>query len=140
MVNAFAEGAKEAGHEVEILHVGKMKINGWLACEYCHTKGEGKCVQKDDMEKVMPAYKEADMVVFASPIDFAEIKLYLQFNDKLVLRRYSRRKKRGPQVRKGKAMLQINTNSLKITNCLFDLQRTIMPDADDAEWLSCVCL
>ena len=140
MVNAFAEGAKEAGHEVEILHVGKMKINGCLACEYCHTKGEGKCVQKDDMEKVMPAYKEADIVVFASPIDFAEIKLYLQFNDKLVLRRYSRRKKRGPQVRKGKAMLQINTNSLKITNCLFDLQRTIMPDADDAEWLSCVCL
>ena len=69
-----------------------------------------------------------------------ENKLYLQFNDKLVLRRYSRRKKRGPQVRKGKAMLQINTNSLKITNCLFDLQRTIMPDADDAEWLSCVCL
>ena len=88
----------------------------------------------------MPAYKEADMVVFASPIDFAEIKLYLQFNDKPVWRRYSRRKKRGPQVRKGKAMLQINTNSLKITNCLFDLQRTIMPDADDAEWLSCVCL
>ena len=48
--------------------------------------------------------------------------------------------KKGQQVRKGKAMLQINTNSLKITNCLFDLQRTIMPDADDAEWLSCVCL
>ena len=68
MVNAFAEGAKEAGHEVEILHVGKMKINGCLACEFCHGKGAGTCVQKDDMEKVMPAYKEADMVVFASPI------------------------------------------------------------------------
>lgn len=68
MVNAFAEGAKEAGHEVEILHVGKMKINGCLGCEYCHTKGEGTCIQKDDMEKVMPAYKEADMIVFASPI------------------------------------------------------------------------
>ncbi len=68
MVSAFAEGAKEAGHEVEILHVGKMKINGCLGCEYCHGKGEGSCVQKDDMEKVMPAYKEADMIVFASPI------------------------------------------------------------------------
>ena len=73
MVNAFAEGAKEAGHEVEILHVGKMKINGCLACEYCHTKGEGKCVQKDDMEKVMPAYKDADMVVFASPIYYFDV-------------------------------------------------------------------
>ena len=68
MVNAFAEGAKEAGHEVDILHVGKMKISGCLACEYCHSKGEAKCVQKDDMEKVMPAYKEADMIVYASPI------------------------------------------------------------------------
>ncbi len=44
MVNAFEEGAKEAGHDVEILHVGRMKIDGCLGCEYCHTKGEGKCV------------------------------------------------------------------------------------------------
>lgn len=68
MIHAFAEGAKEAGHEVEILHVGKMKIGGCLACEYCHGKGEGVCIQKDDMAKVMPAYKEADMIVYASPI------------------------------------------------------------------------
>ena len=68
MIEAFCEGAEEAGHEVEVLHVGKMKINGCLACEYCHTKGEGKCIQKDDLEKIMPAYLESDMVVFASPI------------------------------------------------------------------------
>ena len=73
MVNAFAEGAKEAGHEVEVLHVGKMKINGCLGCEYCHTKGEGKCIQKDDMEKVIPAYKWANMLVFASPIYYSEM-------------------------------------------------------------------
>ena len=73
MVNAFADGAKEAGHEVEILHVGKMKIGGCIACEYCHTKGESKCVQKDDMETVMPAYKDADMVVFASPIYYFDV-------------------------------------------------------------------
>ena len=68
MIEAFREGAEEAGHEVEVLHVGKMKINGCLACEYCHTMGEGKCIQKDDLEKIMPAYLESDMVVFASPI------------------------------------------------------------------------
>ena len=73
MVNAFAEGAKEAGHEVEILHVGKMKINGCLACEYCHGKGEGTCIQKDDIVKIMPAYKEADMIVFASPIYYFDL-------------------------------------------------------------------
>ena len=73
MVDAFTEGAKAAGHEVEILHVGRMKIAGCLGCEYCHTKGEGKCIQKDDMEKVMPAYKDCDMIVFASPIYYFDV-------------------------------------------------------------------
>ena len=73
LIRAFCEGAKEAGHEVEEYHVGKMKIAGCLGCEYCHTKGEGSCVQKDDLEKIMPAYKEADMIVFASPIYYFTI-------------------------------------------------------------------
>lgn len=68
MINAFAEGAQANGHEVEIIHVGKMKIAGCMGCEYCHGKGTGKCIQKDDMDKVMPAYLEADMIVYASPI------------------------------------------------------------------------
>lgn len=68
MVQAFREGAECAGHEVEEYQVGKMKIAGCLGCEYCHTKGEGSCIQKDDFEKILPAYMEADMVVFASPI------------------------------------------------------------------------
>ena len=68
MVQAFREGAEAAGHVVEEYQVGKMKIAGCLACEYCHTKGEGACIQKDDLEKILPAYKEADMIVFASPI------------------------------------------------------------------------
>ena len=73
MVDAFAEGAKEAGHQVEVLPVGRMKIAGCMGCEYCHGKGEGKCIQKDDMEKVMPAYLDADMVVFASPIYYFDV-------------------------------------------------------------------
>ena len=68
MAEAFAEGAKAAGHEVELYHVGRMKISGCLGCEYCHGKGEGKCIQKDDLEKIMPAYLDSDMIVFASPI------------------------------------------------------------------------
>jgi len=68
MVAAFKEGAEAAGHTVEEYHVGRMKIAGCLGCEYCHTKGEGVCIQKDDLEKIMPAYKEADMIVFASPV------------------------------------------------------------------------
>ena len=68
MIQAFREGAEAAGHQVEEYHVGKMKIAGCLACEYCHTKGNGECIQKDDFEKLLPAYKDADMIVFASPV------------------------------------------------------------------------
>ena len=78
MAEAFAEGAKAAGHEVEIYHVGRMKIAGCLACEYCHGKGEGKCIQKDDLEKIMPAYLESDMIVFASPIYYFTMTAQMQ--------------------------------------------------------------
>ena len=65
---AFKEGAVAKGHDVEILDIGKMKFNGCLGCEYCHNKGEGACVQKDDMQQIYPKLAEADMVVLASPI------------------------------------------------------------------------
>ena len=55
LVQAFKEGAESAGHSVDVYQVGQMKIAGCLGCEYCHTKGEGVCVQKDDLEKIMPA-------------------------------------------------------------------------------------
>ena len=73
MVEAFKAGAEEAGNEVCVLHVGRMKIGGCLGCEYCHGKGEGQCVQKDDMGQVIDAYKWADMLVFASPIYYSEM-------------------------------------------------------------------
>lgn len=68
MIAAFKEGALEKGHEVEVLNVAQMKVNGCLACEYCHTKGEGKCIQQDDMQKLYPMLTTADVLVMASPI------------------------------------------------------------------------
>lgn len=68
MVQSFKQGAESVGHEVEIVNVGTMKINGCIACEYCHTSGNGECVQKDDMQRVYSSLEEADMVVLASPV------------------------------------------------------------------------
>ena len=78
MVDAFTKGAKSAGNEVVECPVGCMNIKGCLGCEYCHTKGEGKCVQKDDMEKVYPEIGSADVVVFASPVHYFGISGQLQ--------------------------------------------------------------
>lgn len=68
MAEAFCEGARTAGHRADIVDVCKKKIGGCLGCEYCHTKGAGKCAQKDDMEKVYGLLAETDMLVIASPI------------------------------------------------------------------------
>lgn len=68
MVASFAEGARESGHDVQIVDVCQKRIAGCLACEYCHTKGNGKCVQQDDMQEVYPLLEEAEMIVLASPI------------------------------------------------------------------------
>lgn len=68
MVNAFLEGAVESGHQVTVVNVCQKKIAGCLACEYCHTKGNGKCIQQDDMQEVYPILEEAEMIVLASPI------------------------------------------------------------------------
>lgn len=68
MIEAFVEGANENGHNITVIPVCRKKIAGCLACEYCHTKGNGSCIQKDDMQEVYPVLKEAEMIVLASPI------------------------------------------------------------------------
>lgn len=68
MAEAFRGGTESAGHTVSVVDVCKMKISGCIACEYCHTKGHGECVQKDDMAKIYALLKETEMLVIASPI------------------------------------------------------------------------
>lgn len=68
MVEAFAKGARESGHAVNIVSVCQKKIAGCLACEYCRTKEEGRCIQQDDMQGVYPLLDEAEMIVLASPV------------------------------------------------------------------------
>ena len=68
MVSAFREGARSAGHEVDIVDVCRKHIGGCLACEYCHGQGRGQCVQSDDMTEVYALLREADMLVLAAPI------------------------------------------------------------------------
>ena len=68
LVKAFAKGAVDAGHEVEIISLIKNEVNGCLGCNACRY---GKpCVQKDSFNEIVPKIKEADMLVFASPLYF----------------------------------------------------------------------
>ena len=68
LVEGFKEGAEKAGHDVEIVNIGNMKIAPCIACEYCHGKGNGECVQKDEMQDVYKKLNDAEMIVFASAV------------------------------------------------------------------------
>lgn len=68
MIGAFQEGAAASGHQVDVVDICQKRIGGCIACEYCHTKGNGACVQEDDMQVVYELLNEADMLVLASPI------------------------------------------------------------------------
>lgn len=68
MIEAFGTGAVSSGHKVNVVDVCHKKISGCIACEYCHTKGNGACAQKDDMQEIYVLLKNAEMLVIASPI------------------------------------------------------------------------
>ena len=57
MVTAFCEGAESSNHTVKTVNVCKLNVKGCLACEYCHSKGNGKCIQKDDMQDIYSLLK-----------------------------------------------------------------------------------
>jgi multimeric flavodoxin WrbA len=68
MASEYKAAAEAAGHTVTLVDVSHKKIAGCLACEYCHGKGEGACIQKDDMQDLYPIMAEAEVLVLAAPI------------------------------------------------------------------------
>ena len=70
---AFARGAEEAGNKVTEFHLSSMKINGCIGCWQGGKDPEHPCSQRDDMEQIYPAYREADIVVLASPLYYWSI-------------------------------------------------------------------
>ncbi len=68
MTNNFTKGAIEAGANVEYIKLSKMNINNCTGCYNCWTKTPGECIYKDDMTELRKKYREADLVVFSSPL------------------------------------------------------------------------
>ena len=68
MAEEYKKAAEAAGNQVTLVNVAHKKIAGCLACEYCHGKGNGACIQKDDMQDLYPIMAEAEALVLAAPI------------------------------------------------------------------------
>ena len=66
LANAFIEGAKEAGHGVDVIDAAHANIHPCTGCIHCGY--EGPCVQKDDVDDIRARVLAADMMVFVTPL------------------------------------------------------------------------
>lgn len=119
MVDAFREGAESAGHKVDVVDVCRKKIAGCLACEYCHTKGNGVCIQKDDMQEVYELLGKAEMLVIASPIYYHGISGQLKCT---LDRFYSAAYPRKPKNLKKAAMILSSGDANQYDGALFSFK------------------
>ncbi len=73
--------AREAGAAVEVINLARLRINPCRACDRCRDRGPGKCVQKDDLQKIYPKLREADGFILAHPVYWftinAQTKLFI---------------------------------------------------------------
>lgn len=66
LADRFIDGAKEAGHKVEIFDAARADIHPCLGCDACGMAGS--CSQKDDMMILRDNLLESDMAVFVTPL------------------------------------------------------------------------
>ena len=78
LMNKFIEGSSEVHAVANKFYVVDLNINGCLSCFSCWWKTPGKCVQKDDMEWILPSITEADILLLGTPIYGRNITHYLQ--------------------------------------------------------------
>ena len=71
LAEAFANGAKEAGNNVEVVSLKGMKIAFCRGCFACAKTG--MCVIGDDANLVTEKIYNADVVVWATPIYYYEM-------------------------------------------------------------------
>lgn len=64
----FLKGCEDAGAETETVYLKDKNIKHCEGCFTCWTKTPGKCIHEDDMEELLEKQKQADIVIYATPL------------------------------------------------------------------------
>ncbi len=71
LAQALQEGAKASGNEVTLVHLAKQEVKfciGCLSCQKTH-----RCVLNDSVENILQTMRQADVIVYATPVYFYEM-------------------------------------------------------------------
>ena len=71
LAKSFVEGAKDSGNVVKYISLKNKDIRFCIGCLACQTIGH--CVIKDDVADIMNSVLNADVIVWATPIDYYEM-------------------------------------------------------------------
>ena len=71
LAEELIRGAKDAGHEVETVSLKGKNIRFCIGCFACQKTQ--KCIQKDDAIEIAEKMKNADTLVFVTPIYYYEM-------------------------------------------------------------------
>lgn len=71
LVKEFEKGAKEAGNAVEVVSLRDLNIGFCRGCLACQKSG--KCVIRDDAEALAEKMKNANALVFATPVYYYSV-------------------------------------------------------------------
>ena len=71
LANAFADGARTSGNEVELISLKNKTIDFCKGCFACQKLGH--CVIKDDANAITEKMLNADVIVWATPIYYYEM-------------------------------------------------------------------
>ncbi|KPA09777.1 NADPH-dependent FMN reductase [Candidatus Magnetomorum sp. HK-1] len=64
--------AEQSNASIQSFHLNQLNYKGCQACMACKTKTD-HCVIKDDLQDVLTAIRDCDILVLASPVYFADV-------------------------------------------------------------------
>ncbi|MFP3897707.1 MAG: flavodoxin family protein [Dehalococcoidia bacterium] len=69
VLGPFLEGMGDAGCDAELFYASRLKVKP-CACGrmYCWTEAPGECCIKDNMQRLYPRLREAEILVLATPV------------------------------------------------------------------------
>jgi len=68
LLNPFLDGMRAEGADVELLYTKRLQIRPCQGDFSCWFRSPGQCIYNDDMKALLPRMRDADILVFATPL------------------------------------------------------------------------